>query len=107
MAKVVYTDHDKAAPYVSFHGVAFTHGQEVEVDDENVELLVMARDNPFFELLEPEARSENEAASDEAAFGRSSFAPARWRAQATHAGAARRRRGTCRNDVPDVGDARF
>jgi hypothetical protein len=67
MAKVVYTDHDKAAPYVSFHGVAFTHGQEVEVDDENVDLLVMARDNPFFELLEPEACSENEAASDEAA----------------------------------------
>ena len=52
MAKIVYTDHDKAAPYVSFHGVSFTHGQEVEVDDENVELLEKARENPFFEVTE-------------------------------------------------------
>ena len=90
MAKVVYTDHDKAAPYVSFHGVAFTHGQEVEVDDENVELLVMARDNPFFELLEPEARSENEAASDEAASDGAASRPQ---------GGARRRRSPSRPDA--------
>ncbi len=67
MAKIVYTDHDKAAPYVTFHGIDFTHGQEVEVDDENFDLLVMARDNPYFELLAPEAGSESEAGSDEAA----------------------------------------
>ncbi len=87
MAKIVYTDHDKAAPYVSFHGVAFTHGQEVEVDDENVELLVMARDNPFFELLEPEARSENEAASDETASDETASRPQ---------GGARKRRSPAR-----------
>ena len=87
MAKIVYTDRDKAAPYVSFHGVAFAHGQEVEVDDEHVELLVMARDNPFFELLEPEARSENEAAPDETASDETASRPQ---------GGARKRRSPAR-----------
>ena len=52
MAKVVYTDHDRSAPYVSFHGVAFTHGQDVEIEDHRVELLDMAEANPFFTVTE-------------------------------------------------------
>ena len=52
MAKIIYTDHEKSAPYVSFHGVAFTHGQEVEVEDDHAELLAMANENPFFEVTE-------------------------------------------------------
>jgi hypothetical protein len=62
MAKIVYTDHDKSAPYVSFHGIAFTHGQEVEVDEDQIELLEMARENPFFEVTDPDWPSQETGA---------------------------------------------
>jgi hypothetical protein len=58
MAKIVYTDRDKSAPYVSSHGIAFTHGQAVDVDDDLTDLLEMAEANPFFEVTEFTAPAE-------------------------------------------------
>jgi hypothetical protein len=50
MARIVYTDREGAAPHVRFHGVEFTDGEEVAVEERHDELLVMAGANPFFEV---------------------------------------------------------
>jgi hypothetical protein len=50
MARIVYTDRERAAPYVRFQGVDFAHGEEVEVEERHGELLAMADANPFFEV---------------------------------------------------------
>ena len=52
MAKIVYIDRDKSAPYVRFHGFDFTHGQEVDVEDDRDELIAMAEANPYFHVVE-------------------------------------------------------
>src|SRR5215472_14627614 len=48
MAKVTYRDLDRSAPYVEFHGVEFTHGLPVEVDDGRVEMLEILARNDWF-----------------------------------------------------------
>jgi hypothetical protein len=46
------TDHERAAPYVTWHGVEFVHGQETPVDaSQHGELIRAARDNPWFEIV--------------------------------------------------------
>ncbi|SDR10504.1 hypothetical protein SAMN05444161_1655 [Rhizobiales bacterium GAS191] len=52
MAKIVYTDHERAAPYVKWHGVEFVHGQETPVDErEHGNLIRAAKDNPWFKVI--------------------------------------------------------
>jgi hypothetical protein len=64
MAKIVYTDHEKAAPYVRFHGVEFTHGQEVEIGEEAAELIGMARLNPYFAVTQEGVATQEPAARE-------------------------------------------
>lgn len=49
MVKVTYTDHERAAPYVKFHGVEFSHLVPVEIDEEqHAALLEDCRRHPWF-----------------------------------------------------------
>lgn len=56
MAKITYTDHERAAPYVTFHGVEFQNGIAVEVDEDREELLKAAEGNRFFAVERGEAK---------------------------------------------------
>ena len=63
MARVTYTDLERAAPYTEFYGYKFTTGQPTEVPDSEVEMLEICARHPYFKV-EPSAPALNGSAEE-------------------------------------------
>ena len=50
MAKVIYSDLERAAPYTEFFGYEFTHHVPVEVPDHETEMLNLLSKNRWFKV---------------------------------------------------------
>ena len=50
MARVTYTDLERAAPYVSVNGIEFSHGLPVDVPDDDAETLRLVSRNRWFKV---------------------------------------------------------